>query len=182
MAICCEINIISCMEKMLFRYKYGNTVYIVSLLLLASYLSIFVPFFGVMLPDGTIHYFQLFKVVFGGSETFVSNGYMYSFSFKLNIFLLFYEHFILIALFGSLFSRNSPRNLLFTLVLAIACLVGSFFIGFFIVSVDKGFRYQDLQFGPGYFMQIGFLLLACVALVIMFIRSKIFWNKRLGRA
>lgn len=167
------------MENKKFKTKRGRLIYLVSLLLFASYFFILIPYFGVYTAENELILFQFSNYVLGGNVVVNSNGYVYSYSFKLNVYLIIYQQLMLLACLGSIFSRNSTKNLIFTMFLIIGCLVASFFVPFFIISVNPQFTYKDIQLNIGYFLQVGILLICLILTLVCYIRAKVFWARRL---
>lgn len=173
-----KITIIKLMNRLSGKTRKGKLIYLVSLLLLGAFLVVLLPYFGTPAPNRDVMYFNYFDYLFGGNVVMQNSGHMYSFSFKINVYLIIYQLVIALAFLGSLFSKNSPKNLLLTFFLTLACLIASFFVAFFIVNINKGFAYKDIHFGYAYYIQVGLLIVAAGLTLILYFNSKRFWKKR----
>lgn len=145
----------------------GWIIYIASLLFLLSGLFLFIsPFCSYMVETGQSLSLTPYKVLFGGNDSFTLNGFIYSFSYSLNVPLLILEQLFVLAFLSCVFGKQTKRNIIAGLVIGIICLCLDCFCLRMVSFSSKDIVYSGLKLGPGFYFSIFSCLLALIILFV----------------
>lgn len=143
----------------------GTLVYLSSFFFLLAGLSLLIPFCSYQIEDGLTLSLTSYKVIFGGEDIFTQNGYIYSFSYKLNVPLLIMSQLFVLSFIASLLGKKDKTNIIIALLLGLSSLIMDLF-SIRLASLSSSLIQVGLKPGVGYYFSIGLNVLAIVVLLI----------------
>lgn len=143
----------------------GLLVYLSSFFFLLAGLSLFIPFCSYQIENGFTLSLTSYKVIFGGEDVFTQNGYIYSFSYKLNVPLLIMSQIFVLSFIASLLGKKDKTNIIIALLLGISSLVMDIF-SIRLAGLSSSLIQEGLKPGVGYYFSIGLAILALITLLI----------------
>ncbi len=155
----------------------GWLVYVAAILFLLSGLFLFIsPFCSYEIETGRTINLTPYKVLLGGSDSFTVNGYVYSFSYSINVPLLILEQLFILSFFSCLFGKRVKRNIIVGLIIGSICLCLDCFCLSLVCFSSKGIIYSGVKYGPGFYFSIILCLFALI--ILLFCLIPISFNKK----
>ena len=149
--------------------------------MLLAIASTFLPFVGDTFPDETTLLFDPTKVLFGGEDIIVREGYIYNYQFSMNLPIIIILFFCLIGAMAAFTGRNSPHNIGIAMVISLGVSAAFFFTRLLVSAINESLVLSSLSFGPGYYLSILCAVSAFLINLVEFILSNLYWKKKIGK-